>query len=263
VVVTIPNDALFEPESAVIPGAAAAKNSKQEKARNEALEKLKEQFKGVLEHVALNPGDRLRIESHTDNTPLPKPKGKKAKGFKDNLALTKARAAAVSSLLRQFGVTGKNRVIAVGMADKLPKAPNTTPEGRERNNRIEIVLYPSDVKITTSAKLPLLKDRERVMVSMSYTNGPAIRSSRWWTTFPGTPSTSGDRFLPGAAAEGQRRSGLGTGRSGRLYRCPFLCHQESEKAEPVNGRLPSDTRRSPIIRLRVFDPKYRPERAIP
>ncbi|HWR71974.1 MAG TPA: hypothetical protein VN604_02285, partial [Nitrospirota bacterium] len=46
VVVTIPNDVLFKPGSAVIPGAAALKNTTQEKTRNDTLEKLKEQFKG-------------------------------------------------------------------------------------------------------------------------------------------------------------------------------------------------------------------------
>jgi flagellar motor protein MotB len=71
VVVTIPNDALFNPGSAVIPGASAAKNKKQEKARNEALEKLKKQFKDVLAYAALNPGDRVRIESHTGQHPPP------------------------------------------------------------------------------------------------------------------------------------------------------------------------------------------------
>lgn len=174
-VVTIWNDALFRPGSAVIFGATAAKGAKQEKARNEALEKLKDQFREVFEHIALNPGDRVRVEAHTDSTPLPKPKGKSAAGFRDNLALTKARASAVASLLKQFGLSGKNRVIAVGMGDTLPKAPNTTPEGRERNGRIEIVLFPSDVKVINSAQLPLLKDRERVMVSLSYANGPAVK----------------------------------------------------------------------------------------
>lgn len=261
VVVTIPNDVLFQPGSAFIPGIAAAKNKQQAKARAEALEKLKEQFKVVLEHAALNPGDRVRIESHTDNTPLPKPKGKKAKGFKDNLALTKARAAAVTSLLTQLGLNGKKRTIAVGMGDTLPKAPNTTPEGREKNNRIEIVLSPPGVKITNSAKLPILKDRERVMVSLSYTNGPAVRKFKVVDKLPqNTQYLTGTSFFRGRGKEPKIKGSemvweLGDQGQGFADLLSYVI-KKGKKAEPVTGAVAIRyTTFADSTVTRVFDPK--------
>jgi len=174
-VFTIPSDSLFKPGSAALLSKPAEKGRDK---NNSDADRLKGLFGDLLEYAKLNPGDRIRIEAHTDSTPLPKPKGRQAKGFKDNLALTKARATAVASLLKQYGVNGKNRVSSAGMGATLPKEPNTTREGREKNNRIEIVVYPADVKITNSAKLPVLQDRDRVAVNFSYVHGPAMKKLR-------------------------------------------------------------------------------------
>jgi len=141
-------------------------------------DKAKDMLKDVLNYTKQNPGDKIRLEVHTDNTPPPKirekVKGKlKVTGFKNNQALSAARAKTFLALLKESGVNMKN-VTAVGMSDKLPKAPNKTPEGRELNNRIEIVVHPADVKVKNSQKLPVLKDRDRVLVNLSYAQGPQI-----------------------------------------------------------------------------------------
>jgi chemotaxis protein MotB len=140
-------------------------------------EKAKEAFGEALNHMRQNPTDKMRVEVHTDNTRLKLQKTKKGKlvGFKNNFALSAARAKTLASLLKESGVAQK-KLIAVGMGEKLPKAPNKTKEGRELNNRVEIVVCPSDVKVIHSGNLPVLKDREEVVVSVAYSRGPRSKN---------------------------------------------------------------------------------------
>ena len=141
-------------------------------------EKAGDLLKDVLNYAKLNPGDKIRLEVHTDNTPpkttKEKVKGKvKIIGFKTNQALTDARAKTLASMLKESGIKVK-RITAVGMGDKLPKAPNTSKEGKELNNRVELIVHPADVKVKNSRKLPVLKDRDRVLVNLTYAQGPRI-----------------------------------------------------------------------------------------
>ena len=59
--------------------------------------------------------------------------------FPSNFQLSQARADAVGKVL-DSRLTNVKRVRDTGEADADPIAPNTTPEGRERNRRTEIVL---------------------------------------------------------------------------------------------------------------------------
>jgi predicted CXXCH cytochrome family protein len=118
----------------------------------------------------------MRIEVHTDNKPLAKQKGKKT-AFTSNQALTDARAKKLASLFKEQGIPLK-RFTAVGMGDRLAKSPDTTPEGLELNNRVEIVAYPADVKVVNSQKLPVLADRNQVLISVQYTQGPVLAKLR-------------------------------------------------------------------------------------
>lgn len=188
-VFTLSSDVLFKPQSALFVSETSTlqlsrkdrkdKKKREEfhKAKAEELAKKREQqrelFKDFLEYVKLNPADKVRVEAHVDTGHLPPVKGK-TKGFSNDAQLTAARARAIAKLLRNYGVTGKNRVASVGMGSVLPKAPNTNREGRELNNRIEIVVYPPDVKVRNSMKLPVLNDRERVVITMSYQRGAAV-----------------------------------------------------------------------------------------
>jgi predicted CXXCH cytochrome family protein len=174
---------LFKPASAVLTSKA----------------KVKESFGDVLNYIKQNPADRIRLEVHTDNAPLKAQKNKngKSKGFKDKQSLTSARAKALAAVLKESGV-GEKRLIAVGMGDKLAKASNKTQDGRELNNRTEIVVYPSDVKVINSQKLPVLKDRDRVVVSLSYSQGPQVKKLRIVERVPsGLRYVKGSGFLKG------------------------------------------------------------------
>jgi predicted CXXCH cytochrome family protein len=157
----------------------------------------------VLAYLQQNPADKLRLEVHTDSTPLKQQKMKngKIKGFKDNRSLTAARARTLTALFKEAGV-GEKRVLAVGMGEKMPKSANSTAEGKELNNRIEMVVYPSDVKVLNSQKLPVLKDRERVVVTLTYSKGPQLRKLRVVERVPkGMRYVKGSGFLKGRPTE--------------------------------------------------------------
>ncbi len=71
----------------------------------------------------------IMISGHTDNTGEP--------GI--NLNLSFKRATAIKEFLAQKGID-RNQLSAEGRGDAEPIAPNTTPEGRRKNRRVEFVL---------------------------------------------------------------------------------------------------------------------------
>jgi chemotaxis protein MotB len=103
---------------------------------------LKPGSKKILDKVAsvLNgeyKGDRIRIGGHTDNQPIRKTKNK----WQDNWDLSCNRAMAVLRYLSTKGVAPE-RMYAAGYSFHKPVAPNTTPQGRQKNRRVEIVVSP-------------------------------------------------------------------------------------------------------------------------
>ena len=77
-------------------------------------------------------GFPLTIEGHTDNTPV---KGK----FKNNLELSAARALYILKLFKQCGYD-ESLLSAKGYGEYRPLVPNTTPQNREKNRRVEFVI---------------------------------------------------------------------------------------------------------------------------
>ena len=86
---------------------------------------------------------QIRIEGHTDNVPI---SSKLQSRFKTNWELSTARATTVVRHLIDRGGVDRKHLSAVGYADTHPLASNDSEEGRSSNRRIEIVLYPKDLK---------------------------------------------------------------------------------------------------------------------
>jgi chemotaxis protein MotB len=86
---------------------------------------------------------QIRIEGHTDNVPI---SSKLQNRFKTNWELSAARATTVVRYLIDQGGVDRQYLSAVGYADTHPLASNDSEEGRSSNRRIEIVLYPKDLK---------------------------------------------------------------------------------------------------------------------
>jgi chemotaxis protein MotB len=102
--------------------------------------KVLKQVSDVLNQIS---DKHIRIEGHTDNVPI---SSKLQNRFKTNWELSTARATTVVRYLIDQGGVEREYLSAVGYADTHPLASNDSEEGRSSNRRIEIVLYPKDLK---------------------------------------------------------------------------------------------------------------------
>jgi chemotaxis protein MotB len=101
---------------------------------------LKDTGKDVLKKVgdALKTYDKkiIRVVGYTDNVPIAKAT---QSVYPTNWELSVARATNVVRQLQEVGVPPE-RMIASGRGEYSPIASNDTPEGRQKNRRIEIML---------------------------------------------------------------------------------------------------------------------------
>jgi len=100
---------------------------------------LKKQGQQTLETVAaaLHDVDRdFQVGGHTDNTPIRTPR------FPSNWELSTQRAVEVVKYLATNGLNPAH-LSAAGFADTDPIAPNDTPENKQQNRRIEIIVLPN------------------------------------------------------------------------------------------------------------------------
>ncbi len=102
--------------------------------------KVLKQMSDILKSVD---DKQIRIEGHTDNVPIGI---KLQERFPTNWELSTARATSVVRYLIEKGEIVPDNISAVGYADTRPIASNEEEAGRQVNRRIEIVLYPKDLK---------------------------------------------------------------------------------------------------------------------
>jgi chemotaxis protein MotB len=82
------------------------------------------------------PGQQIIVQGFTDNEPIgPGLRGR----FSSNLELSSARADNVARFLTSKGVP-PNSISAQGFGDARPVASNSTPQGKAKNRRVEIVI---------------------------------------------------------------------------------------------------------------------------
>jgi len=82
----------------------------------------------------------IRVEGHTDNVQI---LGALAKKFPTNWELSAARAINVARFLQEQGIDPAV-LSAVAYGEYKPVASNDTPEGKQKNRRIEIILVPKE-----------------------------------------------------------------------------------------------------------------------
>jgi len=82
-------------------------------------------------------GRRISVEGHADPRPIATAK------FPSNWELSASRACAVARFFEQHGMKAAN-IQAVGHGPYKPIAPNTTPDGMQRNRRVEIIILPAE-----------------------------------------------------------------------------------------------------------------------
>lgn len=103
-----------------------------------------DQLAGVLQD---NPDIDVLIEGHTDNVPY------SGKGpLSGNWDLSTKRATSIVTLLLENDQVLPQNLTAAGRGEFLPVGPNTSPQGRAANRRIEVILSPKLSEITQLLK---------------------------------------------------------------------------------------------------------------
>jgi len=106
----------------------------------DVLKKVGDALKGYQDKI-------IRVVGYTDNVPVAKSlQGK----FPTNWELSVARATNVVRFLQDVGVPPQ-RMVASGRGEYDPVASNDTPEGRQKNRRIEIMLIDQNLANEMSA----------------------------------------------------------------------------------------------------------------
>lgn len=87
------------------------------------------QFDRLADVLRKNPEQRIIVEGHTDNV-----------GSDElNMSLSLRRAEAVKSYLINKGVN-ESMISATGKGKNFPVTSNSTPEGRQKNRRVEVII---------------------------------------------------------------------------------------------------------------------------
>lgn len=90
----------------------------------------------ILDRLATILAERpypIRIEGHTDDRPI------RTAQFPSNWELSAARAARIVRLFEQRGIL-PSRMVVAGMGENQPVADNDSPQGRNRNRRVALVI---------------------------------------------------------------------------------------------------------------------------
>lgn len=87
----------------------------------------------ILAESLQNTNAQIRIEGHTDSTPIYNTR------YPSNWELSTARASSVLARLIERGITPE-RLSAAGYGGFQPIADNSTPEGRAQNRRVDVVI---------------------------------------------------------------------------------------------------------------------------
>lgn len=101
---------------------------------------IKNAGKNALDAIAKDlkaRGKKLRVEGHTDSDPVVKTKKQYPQG---NIQLSAARAISVYKYLISRGVP-EARMSVAGYGPANPLVPNNSAEDKQRNRRVEIILF--------------------------------------------------------------------------------------------------------------------------
>ena len=102
---------------------------------NSGSAELRPESLQVLRALAASlPHQSMRVEGHTDDRPIHTPQ------FATNWELSTARAANITRLLISENAVDPTQISASGLAEFHPISSNSSPGGRAKNRRVDIVL---------------------------------------------------------------------------------------------------------------------------
>jgi chemotaxis protein MotB len=138
----------------------------------------------LIAYLKTAAGDRLiRVEGHADNMEI----GPSLKSlYQTNWDLSKARAGGVLRYLIEKGGIDSAKLSSVGYGDTKPMASNVSEVGRQKNRRVDIVLYSPESAGEQSE--PAAKPIE------TGDNGYSL--SRLSSAESGAPNSAADTMIP-------------------------------------------------------------------
>ncbi|HMR20358.1 MAG TPA: OmpA family protein [Sphingobacterium sp.] len=92
-------------------------------------DKAKQELDKLARILKEDNSKKIRVDGHTDATGT----------AEYNLWLSEKRAASVKTYLSEAGIAA-SRILTKGFGQTKPVADNKTPEGRERNRRVEVII---------------------------------------------------------------------------------------------------------------------------
>ena len=117
-------------------------------------DELSNNFKPVLKIIKEQLVDmegKIIVEGHTDDDPI------NTARFRSNWALSSARAVSVAHGLFSEGDLDQSRFTITGFAETRPLVSNSTPAGKSRNRRVEVVVH-QGLDAEVRGELEVLKD---------------------------------------------------------------------------------------------------------
>ena len=129
-------------------------------------------------------GDRLiRVEGHADNREI----GPSLKSlYQTNWDLSKARAGGVLRYLTEKGGIDSAKLSSVGYGDTKPMASNASELGRQKNRRVDIVLYSPES----------VREQSDPAVKPSEAGDNGVNLSRLGSEESGAPLSAADKTIP-------------------------------------------------------------------
>ena len=95
-------------------------------------ESARKELQKLVEKIKAFPSGTITINGHTDNVGKPS----------SNLQLSENRAVSVASVIQNL--LGDNYQYQIhGYGDQQPIAPNNTPENKQKNRRVELLVTPT------------------------------------------------------------------------------------------------------------------------
>ena len=148
----------------------------------------------LIAHLKTDAGDRLiRVEGHADNMEIgPSLKSR----YHTNWDLSKARAGGVLHYLLEKGGIDSEKLSSVGYGDTKPIAGNATEADRQKNRRVDIVLYSSES----------IGERPGQAAKPTETGDASYSVSRLSSAEGGAPSSAVDQATPTGSSKEQPSS---------------------------------------------------------
>jgi chemotaxis protein MotB len=150
----------------------------------------------------------IRVEGHADNREI----GPSLKSlYQTNWDLSKARARGVLRYLTEKGGIDSAKLSSIGYGDTKPLTSNATEAGRQKNRRVDIVLYSPE-----SAK-----EQSEPAAKPIDTGAKEVNLSRLSSEESGAPISAVDTTIPAAPTS------------------PSMVEPSSGPAEPASSTIPA------------------------